>query len=100
EYASSRPTYPKTLFEFLAGLVEHRDLAWDCATGNGQAATLLAGYFKQVIASDASIKQIENAKAGPNTRFAVFPAEKPDLADSSVDLITVAQALHWLRFDD
>ncbi|UVS67766.1 class I SAM-dependent methyltransferase [Nitrososphaera viennensis] len=100
EYAASRPTYPRALFEFLAVLVGRRELAWDCATGNGQAAALLAGYFKQVVASDASKKQIENARAGPNVRFAVFPAEKPDLADNSVDLITVAQALHWFRFDD
>lgn len=33
-------------------------------------------------------------------RFAVFPAEKADLPDASVDLVTVAQALHWFRFDD
>jgi SAM-dependent methyltransferase len=100
EYAASRPTYPRALFEFLAGLVERRELAWDCATGNGQAAAILAGYFDSVVASDASKKQIENARAGPNVRFAVFPAEKPDLADASVDLITVAQALHWFRLDD
>jgi hypothetical protein len=100
EYAASRPTYPRELFEFLAGLVERRELAWDCATGNGQAAAALAGYFHNVIASDASKKQIENARAGPNVRFAVFPAEKPDLADASVDLITIAVALHWFRFDD
>lgn len=102
EYAASRPTYPKALFEFLAGLVEHRGLAWDCATGNGQAAAALAEYFDSVVASDASKKQIENARAGnsPNVHFKVFSAEKPDLADASVDLVTVAQALHWFCLDD
>ncbi|MEO9295869.1 MAG: class I SAM-dependent methyltransferase [Nitrososphaera sp.] len=101
EYAASRPTYPKELFGFLASLVQKRELAWDCATGSGQAAAFLGGYFEQVIASDASAKQIENARAGPNVRFAVFSAEKADeLPDASVDLITVAQALHWFRFDD
>lgn len=100
EYAASRPTYPRALFDFLAGLVERRELAWDCATGNGQAAAILAEYFDRVVASDASAKQIENAKAGPNVRFAVFPAEKAELEDAGVDLITVAQALHWFNFDD
>ncbi|HVX02504.1 MAG TPA: class I SAM-dependent methyltransferase, partial [Nitrososphaera sp.] len=102
EYAASRPTYPKTLFEFLAGLVEHRGLAWDCATGNGQAARALAEYFDCVVASDASKEQIENAQAGNSSkvRFRVFSAEKPDLADASVDLVTVAQALHWFCLDD
>lgn len=100
EYAAARPTYPESMFDFLAGLVEKRELAWDCATGNGQAATFLAKYFDKVIASDASSKQIENARAGANVRFAVFPAENADLEDHSADLITVAQALHWFSFDE
>lgn len=100
EYATSRPTYPRALFDFLASLTQKRDLAWDCATGSGQAAAFLGEYFNQVVASDASARQIENARAGPNVRFAVFPAEKASLPDASVDLITVAQALHWFRFDD
>jgi len=100
EYAASRPTYPRALFDFLAGLVQRRELVWDCATGNGQAAAFLAEYFDRVVASDASAKQIENARASPNVRFAVFPAEKAELEDESVDLITVAQALHWFSFED
>ena len=100
EYASSRPTYPRSLFEFLVGLVQYRNLAWDCATGNGQAALFLSEYFKLVIASDASKKQIENAQARNNIRYEVFPAEKTSLDDNSVDLITIAQALHWFDLDE
>jgi SAM-dependent methyltransferase len=100
EYASSRPKYPKSLFEFLVGLVPHRNLAWDCATGNGQAAVFLSEYFEQVIASDASNEQIVNAQPRNNIRYEVFPAERTNLADSSVDLITIAQALHWFDLDD
>jgi SAM-dependent methyltransferase len=100
EYAASRPSYPRALFDFLAGLVQKRELAWDCATGNGQAAAFLGEYFDRVIASDASARQIENARAGKNVHFAVFHAEKADIKDGSVDLVTVAQALHWFRFDD
>jgi hypothetical protein len=37
-YGAYRPTYPDALFEYLASLVPAHDLAWDCATGNGQAA--------------------------------------------------------------
>ena len=94
EYASSRPKYPRSLFEFLVKLVQHRNLAWDCATGNGQAAVVLSEYFEQVIASDASKEQIENAHTRNNIRYEVFPAERTSLANSSVDLITIAQALH------
>jgi ubiquinone/menaquinone biosynthesis C-methylase UbiE len=100
EYASSRPTYPRSLFEFLVGLVRYRNLAWDCATGNGQAAVFLSEYFEQVIASDASKEQIENALPRDNIRYEVFPAEKTTLADNSIDLITIAQALHWFDLDE
>ena len=99
EYASSRPTYPRALFEFVAGLINERNLAWDCATGNGQAAAALAGYFKLVVASDISAKQIENAQQKSNISYQIFPAEKTPLEDCSVDLITVAQAIHWFDFD-
>ena len=100
EYASSRPKYPRPLFEFLIALVKRRNLAWDCATGNGQAAVFLCEYFEQVVASDASKEQIENAQPKNNIRYEVFPAERANLADNSVDLITVAQALHWFDLDD
>ena len=100
EYAASRPTYPRALFDFIAGLVQREELAWGCATGSGQAAAFLGECFDRVVASDTRARQIENARAGQNVRFAVFPAEKADLPDASVDLVTVAQALHWFRFDD
>jgi hypothetical protein len=98
-YAASRPTYPTALYDFLASLPERRDVAWDCATGNGQAAVRLADYFRQVVASDASRTQIENAQQKSSVQYKVFSAEKADIKDKSVDLITVAQALHWFRFD-
>jgi ubiquinone/menaquinone biosynthesis C-methylase UbiE len=99
EYASSRPTYPRALFEFIVGLVDEKTLAWDCATGNGQAALVLADYFKEVIASDISARQLENAQQKSNIRYQIFSAENTPLKDNSVDLITIAQALHWFDFD-
>ena len=99
EYAGSRPTYPLALFEFIVGLVDEKNLAWDCATGNGQAALVLADYFKQVIASDISARQLENARQERNIKYQIFRAEDTPLKDNSVDLITIAQALHWFDFD-
>lgn len=100
EYAASRPFYLRALFDFIAGLVQKRELAWDCATGNGQAAAFLGEFFDRVIASNASVSQVENARAGKNVHFTLFPAERADINDNSVDLTTVAQALHWFRFDE
>jgi SAM-dependent methyltransferase len=99
DYARSRPHYPRSLFDYLVGLTQRRNLAWDCATGTGQAAVLLSQYFDQVIASDASKEQIKNAQLRKNIRYEVFPAEKTNLADDSVDLITIAQALHWFDLE-
>ena len=93
-YARHRPHYPRELFEYLAGLAGRR-LAWDCATGNGQAAVALAEHFDHVIATDASEAQINAAIAHPDVSYRVAKAEDSGLRDGSVDLVTVAQALHW-----
>ncbi len=94
-YEASRPTYPEALFAYLSSLCPHRGLAWDCATGNGQAAVVLAPYFSTIIATDASQKQIDHARPRENVQYRVAPSDGAPLADASVDLVTVAQALHW-----
>jgi ubiquinone/menaquinone biosynthesis C-methylase UbiE len=95
QYADSRPTYPKRLFSWLAAQCSRLDLAWDCATGNGQAALDLAACFEHVVATDASAAQLAQAPAHDRIEYRVAPAERSGLADASVDLLTVAQALHW-----
>lgn len=94
-YASARPTYPAELFGFIASIAPARDRAWDCATGNGQAALGLAAHFHEVQATDASSRQIEHACAHPRVVYSVQPAETTDFAPSSFDAVAVAQALHW-----
>lgn len=98
-YARHRPTYPEQLFAFLASLADAHTICWDCATGNGQAAVALAGYFNQVIASDASAEQIAEATAHPKVSYRVATAEHSDLETSSIDLLTVGQAFHWFEQD-
>ena len=99
EYSAFRPRYPEPLFAQLADLCPARDKVWDCATGSGQAALGLAGHFTQVIATDASTNQISNAGTAPGIQYSVVPAEHSGIASESVDLITVAQALHWFDID-
>lgn len=98
-YAAFRPRYPAALFDFLAGCAPRHDLAWDCATGNGQAATDLAGRFARVIATDASGEQIAAATPIRGVEYRVAPAERSGLPDACADLVTVAQALHWFDRD-
>jgi SAM-dependent methyltransferase len=99
DYAAFRPTYPPALFTWLAGLCNRRERAWDCATGNGQAARELTHHFKQVIATDASAQQIAAAEACPGVEYRVAQAKASGLEAGSVDLITVAQAVHWFDLE-
>lgn len=95
-YALFRPSYPAELFAYLARLAPGRRRAWDCATGNGQAARGLAREFEQVLASDASVRQVQAREPVERVRFWVARAEESALRERSVDLTLVAQALHWL----
>ncbi|HKJ07730.1 MAG TPA: class I SAM-dependent methyltransferase [Gammaproteobacteria bacterium] len=94
-YAASRPDYPATLFRYLAGIAPAHDRAWDCATGNGQAAVALAPHFHEVIATDASAQQLSHAPRRSGIAYRVAGAEESGIETGSVDLVTVAQALHW-----
>jgi hypothetical protein len=75
-----RPTYPDALFAYLASLVSSHDLAWDCATDNGQAAVALTPHFDAVVATDASPQQIAQANPHPsaNGRLGSAPAGRED----------------------
>ena len=99
EYAKHRPRYPDRLFDWLATLVQERQQAWDCATGNGQAACALASRFDCVIATDASEKQIKCAAPNQRVVYRVAPEEQSGIASRTVDLVTVAQAVHWFDLE-
>ncbi|GLT28054.1 hypothetical protein SLA2020_030110 [Shorea laevis] len=102
QYAETRPCYPEQLFQFISSMTPSHDLAWDVGTGSGQAARSLAKIYKNVVATDTSPTQLENATKVPNIRYQHTPPimstaelEEKVAAESSVDLVTVAQALHW-----
>ncbi len=98
-YARYRPGYPEALFAYLASLSPARDLAWDCATGNGQAAHGLASHFARIVATDASADQIANAAPHERIVYHVAPAAQSPLEPHSADLVAVAQAIHWFDHD-
>lgn len=94
-YAAFRPQYPAALIAAVAALPPRRSRCWDVGTGNGQAALQLAAHFAEVVGTDASAHQVAHATPHPRVRYLVAPAEHVALEDASVDLVTVAQALHW-----
>ncbi len=94
-YARARPAYPPALYAALATLAPSRALAWDCGTGNGQAAHGLAAHFDAVLATDPSAQQLGAAPPHPRITFRVGPEAASGLSSGSVDLVTAAQAAHW-----
>ena len=98
-YARSRPTYPRELYAWLATQVPRRERAWDAGCGNGQASVALAEHFDAVYATDPSAAQIAQALPHERVTYQVEAAEACSLPAASVDLVTVAQALHWFDAD-
>lgn len=98
DYAKYRPTYPQALYDNIYSHVKRFDMAWDSATGNGQAAAALAAKFSKVMATDLSEKQLLQAEFKPNITYTVCLAEKTPFPQHCFDLVTVAQALHWFDF--
>ena len=99
EYARYRPHYPPELFDYLVSIAPGHHLAWDCGTGNGQAALELARHFERVLATDASAEQVALAAPHERIEYRVEPAEETSLEAGSVDLVTVAIAVHWFDLD-
>jgi SAM-dependent methyltransferase len=98
-YARFRPRYPPALFDFLAGVAPHHDLAWDCGTGTGIAAIPLAERFNAVVATDASEAQLAQAPPHPRITWRALREGASGLPDHSASLVTVAQAAHWFDLD-
>lgn len=98
-YTRFRPRYPGTLLAYLASLPITRHCAWDCGTGNGQAAVGLADYFSRVVATDPSANQVAHAVPHARVEYVIAAAEACPVDSGSIDLVTVAQALHWFDLD-
>src|SRR5262245_61354452 len=97
DYAKFRPTYPVELLEYISSLSEKKECALDCATGNGQAAVLRANFFEKVFATDLSEQQLEAAQQHPRVVYSVSSAESTPFKENTFDLITIAQAYHWVN---
>lgn len=100
DYSAGRMTYPEELYEYLSSVCEERQLVWDCGTGSGQAATDLSSRFDRVIATDISNSLLSLASNVDNVLFRCAPAEDSGIEPVSVDLVAVAQAIHWFEHID
>lgn len=98
-YQKFRPIYPSSLYHEIFHHVPDTKTAWDCGTGNGQVALVLADHFAKVAATDISEKQLKNAPAKSNIEYQCCRAEQTNFPNHYFDLITVAQAIHWFDFN-
>ena len=95
DYATYRPQYPEEVTSYLSSIAPETKLAVDVGCGTGQLTQHLSTSFYQVVGIDPSSEQINNAFKANNINYQCSPAEKLELPDNCVDLITVAQAAHW-----
>lgn len=103
DYEVARPSYPPEAIDALrehAGLAPGRRVC-DLAAGTGKLTRLLAATGANVIAIEPVPGMREElAAAVPSADVRDGVAESIPLPDGAVDLVTVAQAFHWFRFDE
>lgn len=102
-YSKYRPTYPPELYDNIIAYCKetHSELkcALDVGCGSGQSCVPLKAHFKKVIGIDVSQSQIDQANALKIEGITYKVGSGEDisfLGNNSVDLVTVAQALHWI----
>lgn len=104
-YRFHRPRYPKEivrLLQYACHLTSNSFIA-DIAAGTGFLTEIFLEANYRVIAIEPNA-QMRSVCAGLTTRFPNLEcidatAEATGLPNYSVDLITVAQAMHWFRLD-
>lgn len=98
-YATFRPSYPAALFAELALRAPAQRRAWDVGAGTGQAALGLAEHFEHVLATDVDARMLAAAPPHARITYRHLVDEPDDLADASLELVSVAQALHWFELE-
>lgn len=111
-YSKFRPQPPAAIVEKIIDYLKCKldppfKLAVDLGCGSGQSTKILSPYFQNVIGLDISEAQIKYARedrSAPNIEYRVSDGGNLQFPESSVDLATFSQSLHWFDrkkvFDD
>lgn len=103
DYAFGRPGYPKEAFDYICSLVPQDAVFTDIGAGTGKFTVELAkrDYSVFAVEPNADMRgQLEIALAPfSNVLIMDGTAEVTKLSEHSVDVITVAHALHWFDLD-
>jgi len=96
-YERFRPAYPSVLLDHLRALVKPGGSMVDLAAGTGQIARPLCDHFASVRAVDAEPDMVALGRErsnGTGITWELGRAEDVEVADGSVDLVTIGNAFH------
>lgn len=102
DYAKARPTYPAALLDALLAPLAHPSalVAADVGAGTGVFSRLLAERGVRTIAVEPNAPMRAATAAHPLIEWRDGTGEASGLPERSLDLLTVAQAFHWMRTED
>jgi SAM-dependent methyltransferase len=101
-YARARPNIHPTAvqrFRRFTQIESPLSLALDVGCGTGQSTVALTEVAQRVIGIDPSADMLKAAARHPKVEYRQSAAEETPFGDGQFDLITVAQAFHWLDHD-
>ncbi|MGH9417826.1 MAG: class I SAM-dependent methyltransferase [Terriglobales bacterium] len=97
EFDRYRPGYPPDLFVCIFAAVQARDRALDLGAGTGISTRVLLEHFGEVIAVEPDPGMAAFLRQSlPGAEVRNVTAEEDQQPDASLDLITIANALHWM----
>ncbi len=97
DYARHRPSYPAQIIDAITQQAPRGAAAADIGAGTGIMSRLLAERGLAVTAVEPNADMRASAEPHEGITFVDATAEATTLPDASVDLIVVAQALHWFE---
>lgn len=102
-YAKGRPGYPNAAIEAIIGLAPSGAVFADIGAGTGKFTVKLAEYGFSVFAVEPNADMREQMaitlETFPNVKVLDGTDEATALSEHSVDILTVAHALHWFNLD-
>jgi SAM-dependent methyltransferase len=102
-YANARPGYPDAAIDYIRTLAPESAVFADIGAGTGKFTELLARYGYEVFAVEPNADMREQLFVTlapyPNAKIVDGSAEATALPDSSIDVITCAQALGWFNLN-
>jgi ubiquinone/menaquinone biosynthesis C-methylase UbiE len=100
DYHRSRPGYPAALFDWIDGETGLPRAAWvaDVGCGTGVSTRPWASRGHWAVGLDPNAAMLAQAARAGGALYLRADAAAAGLRSASIDLVTVAQALHWLDF--